>query len=146
MNIEDRYEIMDLIYKYSYTYDENDISRFSNLFMKDGVWESPIGNAMSRDEIYALLGPRREAIAQRGIHNRHFQTNTILTPISDDKVKGKTMVLVTWQYPGEMYARVHLTGYYEDEFIRTPDGWKFSRRALYVDQSPHDLKVENDNF
>ena len=143
MDIEDRLAIMDLIYEYSYTYDENDISRFSYLFTEDGVWESPIGTAISRDEIYVLLAPRRERIAKRGIQNRHYQTNTILTPISDGKVTGKTMVLVTWQFPGEKYARVHLTGYYEDEFIRTPIGLKFTRRALDVDQSPGDLKMEN---
>jgi len=142
MNIEDRQSIMDLIYEYSYTYDGNDISRFSCLFTEDGVWESPIGTAISRDEIYALLAPRREMIAKRGIQNRHYQTNTILSPGSDGEVKGKTMVMVTWQFPGEVYPRVHLTGYYEDDFIRTVKGWKFSRRALYIDQSPHDLKVE----
>lgn len=142
MNIEDRHTIMDLIYEYSYTYDENDISRFSYLFTEDGVWESPIGTAMSRDEIYALLAPRRESIAKRGIQNRHFQTNTILTQISDGKVNGKTMVLVTWQFPGEMYACVHLTGYYLDVFRRTKEGWRFSKRTLYVDQAPDDLKVE----
>ena len=142
MNIEDRYAIMDLIYEYSYSYDENDMSRFTDLFVEDGIWESPIGIATSRGEIYTLLAPRREKIAQQGIQNRHFQTNTILLPSLDGKVIGKTMVLVTWQFPGEIYARVHLTGYYEDEFIRTPEGWKFSRRALNVDQSPEDLKVE----
>jgi hypothetical protein len=141
MNIEDRNAIMDLIYEYSYTYDENDIRRFSTLFTEDGVWVSPFGTALSRDEIYELLAPRREKIAKRDIQNRHFQTNTILSSSPDGKVNGKTMVLVTWQFPGEKFARVHLTGYYEDEFVRTTKGWKFSRRALFVDQSPSNLEV-----
>jgi len=141
MNIEDRQAIMDLIYEYSYTYDENDISRFSYLFTEDGVWDSPIGTAKSRDEIFGLLAPRREMIAKRGIQNRHYQTNTILTLSSDGEVKGKTMVLVTWQFPGETFARVHLTGYYDDEFQFTTDGWRISRRTLHVDQAPEGLLV-----
>ena len=142
MEVEDRQAIMDLIYEYSYAYDENDIKRFSNLFTENGTWDSPIGTARSREAIYDLLADRRGRIANRGIQNRHFQTNTILDSISVNQAKGRTMVMVTWQYPDEQHARVHLTGYYEDEFVKTTEGWKFLRRVLYIDQSPHDLDVE----
>jgi hypothetical protein len=54
MNIEDRQAILKLIYEYSYAYDSNEISRFSNLFTKDSIWESPIGTARSKEEIYEL--------------------------------------------------------------------------------------------
>ncbi len=142
MHIDDRDAIMNLIYDYSYTYDENDIPAFCELFTEDGTWESPLGSAASRGKIFSLLSPRRKIIAERGIQNRHYQTNTVLTPISSDKVNGKTMVLVTWQYPGEMYARVHLTGYYVDEFRKTKSGWGFSKRTLHIDQRTEDLLVK----
>jgi hypothetical protein len=142
MNTDDRDAIMNLIFNYSYTYDENNITAFCELFTEDGTWESPLGSAISRENIFSLLSSRRKIIAERGIQNRHYQTNTILTPISAVKVRGRTMVLVTWQYPGEKYARVHLTGYYIDEFRKTKNGWRFSRRTLHIDQQTEDLLVK----
>jgi hypothetical protein len=142
MNPDDRDAIMNLIFNYSYTYDENDIPTFCELFTEDGTWESPLGSAASRAEIFSLLSPRRKIIDERGIQNRHYQTNTILTSISADKASGRTMVLVTWQYPGEKCARTHLTGYYVDEFRKTNSGWRFSKRTLHIDQLIEDLLVK----
>ena len=116
MHIDDRDAIMNLIYDYSYTYDENDIPAFCELFTEDGTWESPLGSAASREKIFSLLSSRRKIIAERGIQNR--------------------------QYPGEMYARVHLTGYYVDEFRKTKSGWGFSKRTLHIDQQTEDLLVK----
>lgn len=141
MNIEDRQAILELIYEYSYTYDSNEINKFSNLFTEDGIWDSPIGTARSRKEIFQLLSLRRERIANLGIQNRHFQTNTILSQQSAKQVQGKTMVLVTWQLPDRKYAQVHLTGVYEDEFTKTSSGWKFARRTLKIDQESHNLLI-----
>ena len=142
MDTDDRDAIMNLIINYSYTYDENDIPAFCELFTEDGTCESPLGSATSREKIFSLLSSRRKIIAERGIQNRHYQTNTVLTPLSADMVSGRTMVLVTWQYPGEKYARVHLTGYYIDEFRKTKHGWGFSRRILHIDQQTEDLLVK----
>jgi hypothetical protein len=141
MNYEDRVEILNLIYQYSYTYDNNEMEEFISLFTNDGVWEAPIGKAKTSKEIYSLLATRREAIAAIGIQNRLFQTNTILTEISPNRVEGKTMVLVTWQFPDEKYAQVHLTGFYKDEFTRTEEGWKFAKRILQVDQASDDISI-----
>jgi len=141
MNYEDRVEILNLIYQYSYTYDNNEMEKFISLFTNDGVWEAPIGKAKTSEEIYSLLATRREAIAVSGIQNRHFQTNTVLIEISPDRVEGKTMVLVTWQFPEQKYAQVHLTGIYQDEFTKTDDGWKFTKRILHVDQASDDISI-----
>jgi hypothetical protein len=62
---------MVLIYVYSYTSDENDISKFFNHFTEDGIWVSPIGTALSREEIYNLL-----AHGEKGLLKEVSKTGT----------------------------------------------------------------------
>ena len=43
------------------------------------------------------------------------------------------MLLGTRRYPGDTSPRVSGTGIYHDEWRKTPDGWRFARRAVHMD-------------
>jgi len=133
-NADDRQAILDLISSYSYAYDANDLERFSALFQTDAVLDgerrgSVTGNAQIRE----VMTARRQWLAEQGIQPRHYQTNTVLTEMAEGHVQARTMVLVTWQRSGEPEPRVVHTGSYDDEFRKTAEGWRFSKRAILID-------------
>jgi hypothetical protein len=77
--------------------------------------------------------PRLIGLEQQGIQTRHYQTNTIFTEFKGNMAKTKTYILVTWQYSTETTPRPTHTGYYEDTFVKTKRGWKFSERLTFID-------------
>ena len=133
MNADDRQAILDLISSYSYAYDANDLERFGGLFEANAVATFRQGNLTGNAQIREAMAARRQWVAQQGIQPRHYQTNTMLAEIAEGHVKGTTMILVTWQRSGEPEPRVVHTGFYDDEFRRTAEGWRFSKRAILID-------------
>ena len=133
-NADDRQAILDLISSYSYAYDASDLERFAALFQANAVVTFRQGNLTGNAHIREAMAARRRWVAQQGIQPRHYQTNTLLTEIAEGHVKGRTMILVTWQRSGEPEPKVVHTGFYDDEFRRTAEGWQFSKRAILIDQ------------
>lgn len=153
----DRQEIMDLVYNYSYTYDSKDLEGWLALFAEGAIWSVYAGGSsdpkivtVSNQERRMLLGPSLE-----GNQTRHFMTNTILRQTDVDRAEGKTMFccFIT-QEPSsssssssgavssspfgvaesvQMSHHLIVTGYYEDEFVRTENGWKFASRKMSTD-------------
>jgi len=135
-----RQEILDLISAYSYTCDAKDVPRWLDLFTQDAVWAWYAGpqktltvSLPGKQAMSDFFTPRLAALAQQGIQSRHFQTNTVFTSFNGREATAKTYILVTWQYAGELVPRPVHTGYYEDKFVRTPRGWKFKERVIFVD-------------
>jgi ketosteroid isomerase-like protein len=102
-----------------------DADAFAALFSEDGVWAA---------------GPEpvvgREAIRQRASSSRRFRFHVVANPVvhvEGDRATGWWHVLVA--VTGAEGA-AWLAGRYEDEFVRTADGWRFVsvrfHRALHA--------------
>lgn len=134
--------IRDLISAYAYTYDSKDMDAFLNLFTEDANWKwvGPTGKTAlkfdSRQELRKFVVPRTHAHKQQGIISRHYQTNTVFTEVGAKKARARTYVLVTWQYLSQAAPRPKHSGYYEDTFVKTQAGWKFSKRVAHLDHKP----------
>jgi len=140
MTPEDRHEILDLISGYAYSYDGNDMDALIALFDDDAVTnifvpsqDLPFHTTTTRSQLREEIGERRASLAKQGIQPRHFLANTFLTEVSEGRVLGRTVLLVAWQRTGNLMPKVMHSGIYEDEFRRTPNGWKFVRRDLRLD-------------
>ncbi len=133
MNADDRQAILDLISSYSYTYAAHDIERLGALFCQDAVLTFQTTSLTGSGQIQEAMSARRRWLAEQGIQPRHYQTNSTLTAISQGHVRGRTMLLVTWQRAGESAPMVAHTGIYDDEFRKTAEGWRFFRRSAVVD-------------
>jgi len=137
---EDRVQILDLISAYSHTYDSRDVESFIGLFTDDAVWEyygsggTKLLFRFNRQELRAAVTKRLEGLKTRGIQSRHYQTNTLLTPVAAGKVEATTIFNITWQVPDERPALV-TTGIFRDVVVKTAAGWRFARRTELVDQS-----------
>ena len=130
MNAEDRFEILDLISNYSYAFDEIDIEKFLSLFID----EPYLGDRVTdKQEMRQLIKSLHKNNIEFGSQCRHLQTNTVLEELSDGLVSGKTMYTVLLQYRGDPNPRLVSCGIYEDEFVKTPNGWKFRSRKITAD-------------
>ena len=130
MNSDDRFEILDLISNYSYAFDEIDIEKFVSLFIDEPYLGDRTTN---KEDMRQLVKSLHKKNIDFGSQCRHLQTNTVLTEQSEGFVSGKTMYTVLLQYRGDPNPRLNSCGIYEDEFVKTPDGWKFKTRKIIPD-------------
>ena len=139
ITIEDRFMIQDLISRYGRTYDDRDAEGWAALFTDSAPMPIYIAGKLTR-ELNANEDRRKwaqsrfETFEKDGVFKtRHFQTNTLLTPLNDGAVEGTTLFLVTFQYAAETTPRPIHTGMYRDRFVKTPEGWRFAKREIHID-------------
>lgn len=88
----------------------------------------------SNEERRKWAQSRFETFEKDGVYKtRHYQTNTLLKPLNDGAVEGTTLVFVTFQYSAETTPRPIHSGMYQDRFLKTPEGWRFAKREIYID-------------
>ncbi len=131
MDHADRQAIEDLIADYCYTFDAADHDAFAELFSDDAVFGRAGSEVQGKGAIRELI---RKRWLEEATPRRHMVSNIRLSePEPDGTVRGKAMFLVTIATTGESRARILATGWYDDVYARTPEGWKFARRLNYVD-------------
>jgi len=138
LSSQDRAEILELIYRYSHTIDGKDLEGFVSLFTEDCRWianlpEKPIV-LESRGQLREYVAMRLQYFSDKGIQTRHLQMNIILTPLSYGRVRGTTYLTLLGQVKEESTPRLISTGIYQDEFVRTEEGWRFAIREATLDQ------------
>jgi hypothetical protein len=122
--LEDREEITKLKARYCNYVDgswdrlTHDYDGVASIFVEDGLWEAGP----------KLRGEGREGIRDffKAAQNISFAFHRISNPIieiSDDTATGNWHVLVALTQPGG--KPVWIAGIYNDDFVRTPEGWKF---------------------
>ena len=140
VSLEDRIEILDLVSEYAFAFDEDRIPDFVKLFLDDAelsfytaTSKEPISAAYSNTERLVELQETRSGPFNEAGQPRHIQTNTILKYISADRVSGRKLVVCTQQPYDGSESKTLFTGVYEDEFQRSPNGWKFAIRRGCLD-------------
>jgi 3-phenylpropionate/cinnamic acid dioxygenase small subunit len=123
---------------YSHTWDNKDSEGWAALFTDTAILQTYsagelVSELSSTAERLSTAESRLSIFAENGIQTRHFQTNTVLTQDQNGAVSGITIFSVAWQYSEEDGPRLMHTGIYRDEYVKTPAGWRFSRREVRVD-------------
>lgn len=126
--LEDREAIRDLHSQYCFIQDrghsshaEEDVRAFLALCHSDVVWDnSPDGSRAHRghEEVAAYL----RQLWARFESCMHFVHNLLVTFDSDDRAHGRSSFEAVGDVAGEAFVAA---GYYEDEYVRTADGWRF---------------------
>ena len=131
MDPADRQAIHDLIADYCYSFDAADHDAFAELFSDDAVFGRAGSEVEGKEAIRELI---RTRWIEESTPRRHMVSNIRLSePEPDGTVRGKAMFLVAIATTGESRARILATGWYDDVYVRTPEGWKFAHRLNYVD-------------
>lgn len=125
--LEDRLAILGLQVDYARAADSFDGSQYAAVFTEDGVLDATgcgIPIAVGHDAIAATMN---NAFAQQ-THNVHFTTNQRVLEIDGDHATGFAYFLQRSLLKNG--GRTEFAGRYDDEYRRTAQGWKISRRVL----------------
>jgi hypothetical protein len=139
VSLRDQMDILEVITRYSYTYDGRDADGFAHLFTEDGIFEvmhaggrHPELKLESRDAIYAWVVQRHEQVL-KDVHDRHFQSGTLFDVLTHEHAQTRTMVLITHQSADDVAPRPVLSGVYHDRWQKTHIGWQIAQRTLHHD-------------
>lgn len=125
-----RQEITDLYARYSLTFDNGDAAEFARLFAEDGQFVRSGGTPVQGP---AALAAFARTAAARSPGTRHFVSNILVEP-SDEGAVGTAYVLAL--RIASTVVRLVTMGRYDDVFVRTPQGWRFSKRQFSAFTSP----------
>jgi len=121
----DRHEISDLLVRYATGIDSRDWPLFRTVFTDDchldygeiGVWNGVDEVTDFMDQTHAMAA-----------HTMHRLTNQAIA-VGGDKASARTYVDAVIMF-GDNQAGVNALGFYDDEIVRTADGWRIARRRF----------------
>jgi len=127
----DRAQIRELTARYNRCFDDGDPEGFAATFTEDGVMEVDGGFTVSG----------REALADMCRHTPYgvvHATVDATVEVHGDAATQDVTILVLGRpapdaEPGARRSTIQRTGRYSDELVRTPEGWRFARRAVVLD-------------
>lgn len=130
-------EIQELYARYSYAVDTGDGEMRGDTFTDDGTLATYLSG--HKPEHVSLLVDRTNKKGNHG--HRHFMSNIIVEG-EGDQARGKCLALVLGREkadPSDTYDVVpgngftFKTGFFQDVIVRTPKGWRFKSRELFLD-------------
>ena len=125
LTAEDYIEIQQLVSRYPYALDQNPNNgvMYASLFTADAVFRQP------RTEGHENLAKLATAQPHGARYTRHFLANPVIDATSGG-VRGKQYLVVVDIGERGQPGSIFLGGHYEDEYARTPDGWRFKTRTF----------------
>ena len=135
--IQDRQEIIDLTIAYGWLLDHGPRERLDTVFTPDAVanYMGDEFNSLAEiiEKVESALG--RLTISQHLVSNQQVQLN-------GDEATCRCYLQAQHTLEGtEGGDNYIVAGRYEDELIRTPDGWRITHRALIGDWTDGNPKV-----
>jgi 3-phenylpropionate/cinnamic acid dioxygenase small subunit len=124
---EDRQDISDLLVRYATGIDRRDWVLFRTVFTDDceldygeiGVWNGVDAVANFMEQTRALLG-----------HTMHRMSNMTIT-VDGNQAVARTYLDGLMMAPDNK-SGVNAIGFYDDEIVRTADGWRIARRRATI--------------
>jgi 3-phenylpropionate/cinnamic acid dioxygenase small subunit len=120
---EDRQDITDVLLRYATGIDRRDWPLFRTVFADD--CELDYGEVGSWKGVDAVTEFMQQAHAMAG-HTMHRLTNQVIT-VDGDTAEARTYVDALIML-GDNTSGVNAAGFYDDELVRTDDGWRVARR------------------
>ena len=122
---EDRQDISDLLVRYATGIDRRDWALFRTVFTDDceldygeiGVWNGIDAVTDFMEQVHAMAG-----------HTMHRMSNQVIT-VDGDTAEARTYVDALIM-AGDNKSGVNGIGFYDDEIVRTADGWRIARRRF----------------
>jgi hypothetical protein len=126
LTAQDLVDIQQLYAKYNWALDAGDSQGYAATFTPDGVFNTNVGHdaiVKFADTFHAGLGS----------HVRHWNTNLLILPSATGATGQVYLVLVDF---GTKPASIVTSASYSDELVKTPQGWRFKKRATKGDVAP----------
>jgi hypothetical protein len=101
-------------------------ARYNWTFTPDGVFNNNVGH----DAIVKFANTFHAGI---GAHLHHWNTNLMILPTPEGASGQVYLVLVDF---ATKPASIFTSATYSDELVKTPQGWRFKKRATKTDVAP----------
>jgi uncharacterized protein (TIGR02246 family) len=120
MTAQDYFEIQQLYAKYNHAIDSGNGEAYADTFTPDGVFNNNAG----RDALVKFV---KETWVGRmnGASRQHWNTNLMIT---GDSKQAKGSVYLMLVDLSTKPASVMAMAMYDDELVKTPQGWRFTKR------------------
>jgi 3-phenylpropionate/cinnamic acid dioxygenase small subunit len=134
--LADEVAITKLVGRIAQLADSGSLTDYAECFTEDAEWMLPAGSGVNLgaqtrsgiDDIVRGAQERRDAgIQGPGTLTRHV-VSTVVVDVAGDRATGRAY----YCYYGKTDQTPQLLtmGQYDDEFVRTPDGWRLHRRQI----------------
>jgi 3-phenylpropionate/cinnamic acid dioxygenase small subunit len=122
---DDRQDISDVLVRYATGIDRRDWPLFRTVFTDDcqldygeiGIWNGVDAVTDFMEQTHAMAG-----------HTMHRLTNQTIV-VDGDKASSRTYVDAVIMF-GDNQGGVNALGFYDDEIVRTADGWRIALRQF----------------
>jgi 3-phenylpropionate/cinnamic acid dioxygenase small subunit len=122
---EDRQDISEVLLRYATGIDRRDWPLFRTVFTDDCQLDyGEVGTWTGGDAVTEFM---EQAHAMAG-HTMHRLTNQVIT-VDGDKAQSRSYVDALIMM-GESNSGVNAAGFYDDELVRTADGWRVASRQF----------------
>ena len=126
LTADDLVEIQQLYARYNWALDNGDSQGYAATFTPDGVFNNNVGHD-------AIVKFAETFHAGLGSHVKHWNTNLMIQPSATGASGQVYLVLVDF---GTKPATIVTSASYTDELVKTPQGWRFKKRATKGDVAP----------
>lgn len=126
LTAQDLVEIQQLYSKYNWTLDSGDAQGYAATFTPDGVFNNNVG----KDAIVKFAEGFHKGM---GAQVKHWNTNLMITPSATGASGQVYLVLVNF---ATKPISIVTSATYSDELVKTPQGWRFKKRATKGDAPP----------
>ncbi len=123
----DREAIRNLVYQFGVSIDDQDKEGFAATFTEDGVLEAGWGGRIEgRGAIATMTG------MPSSWRTQHLFGN-ILIDVSGDRATARAYMVATHVFDTvDITQHARAGGWYEQELVRTADGWRFAHVKLII--------------
>jgi ketosteroid isomerase-like protein len=135
LDSRDRSEIIGLVTAYCFALDRRDFARVASVFTEDAAVQNVFDAYLPEGEKFTgvTIGGSALAAGVSQMFSRLDATQHLLgastVEITDAGAHASTQIVAHHHRGSEYY---HTGGTYEDDLVRTPEGWRISRRALRI--------------
>ncbi len=131
--MDDRLAIEQLVTEYAWLLDHRRWDDVAKLFADDAVLFIRGREIVGKEGLAEWAEYRAQKKSRR---TQHQMTLLRLDQVEPDLITGTAALVLHVAKTGGSGTYVDLVGEYEDEYTRTPEGWRFRRRRLVpIDQS-----------
>ena len=135
--IPDKQHIRELQNRYSYAIDSGQYDKLDDMFTPDATYHFVTG---STDNLEALKNTIRDAL-QPLTSSQHINGNQWAEITGDHATAGCYFTVHMFKEGVADGEHFEMGGRYDDELLRTPDGWRFTSRTISILWSDGNRKV-----
>ncbi len=125
LTAQDYIDIQQLVSSYAYGLDGNTDNgeSYANLFAPGAIFGRP--RTQGHENLAALANTQPRG----AMYVRHFITNHVIEPAPGGAIGKEYAVIIDIGESGKS-SGIALGGRYDDEYVKTPQGWKFKSRTF----------------